>query len=162
TQSTCKTLKKYYREWYAPNKAVLVITGDVDPASTLAKIKQYYGPIPRRPVPSHPAINLQPVPANSFTLDSNLPYVLTFISFRFPGTDSPDYATAKVLSDVLSSQRGDLYALVADGKALGTDFSLLESYPKASVAFAAAAVPAGSDPAPITAEIKKILESYVA
>src|SRR5207248_5980361 len=155
TQSTCKTLKKYYREWYAPNKAVLVITGDVDPASTLAKIKQYYGPIPRRPVPSHPAINLQPVPANSFTLDSNLPYVLTFISFRFPGTDSPDYAAAKVLSDVLSSQRADLYGLVPAGKALGTEFALLETYPKASAVFAVAAIQNEAYAGALNSEMKK-------
>jgi zinc protease len=159
-QTTGEMLKKFYREWYAPNNAVLVITGDVDPTSTLAKIKQYYGPIPRRPVPSHPAINLKPVPADSFTLDSNLPYVLTFISFRFPGTDSPDYPAAKVLSDVLSSQRANLYALVPQGKALGTEFALLESYPKASAAFAVAAIPNEADAPALNAEMKKIVADY--
>jgi zinc protease len=159
-QTTGEMLKKFYRQWYAPNNAILVVTGDVDPASTLAKIKRYYGPIPRRPVPTHPAINLKPVPADSFTLDSNLPYVLTFVSFRFPGTDSPDYAAARVLSDVLSSQRANLYAFVPAGKALGTEFALLETYPKASAAFAVAAIPNEANAPALNAEMKKIVTDY--
>ncbi|MBV9302076.1 MAG: insulinase family protein [Acidobacteriaceae bacterium] len=159
-QTTGEMLKKFYRNWYAPNNAILVITGDIDPASTLAKIKQYYGSIPRRTVPARPAIDLQTVSADSFTLDSNLPYVLTFVSFRFPGTDTPDFAAARVLSDVLSSQRANLYALVPQGKALGTEFALLETYPKASAAFAVAAIPGEVNASALSAEVKKILSDY--
>ncbi len=155
-----RRLKDFYRKWYAPNNAILVITGNVDPADTLAKVKQYYGGVARREIPARPAINLKPVTADSFVLPSNLPYLLTLLSFRFPGTDSPDYAAARILSDVISSQRGDLFALVPQGKALGTDFSLLETYPKASAAFALAALPAGADPASIIAEMKKIVKNY--
>ena len=161
-KTTGDMLKKFYLQWYAPNNSILVITGDVDAAATLAKVKEYYGPIPRRALPPHPEIKLRPVTAESFTLDSNLPYLLSLISFRFPGTESPDYAAARVLGDVLSSQRGNLYALVAEGKALGVDFSLFETYPKASAAFALAAIPGGADPAPITAEVRKVLADYVA
>ena len=107
-QTTSEMLKKFYTQWYAPNNAILVITGDVDPVSTLARVKQYYGSIPRRTLPEHPPINLRPVAADSFVLDSNLPYLLTLLAFRFPGTDSPDFAAGRILSDVLSSQRGDL------------------------------------------------------
>lgn len=159
-KTTGDMLKKFYQQWYAPNNSILVITGDVDPTAVLAKVKEYYGPIPRRAVPPHPEIQLRPVKAESFTLDSNLPYLLSIVSFRFPGTGSPDYAAARILSDVLSNQRGKLYGLVAEGKALGTDFSLLETYPKASAAFALAAIPGGADPAAITAEVKKILADY--
>ena len=52
--TTGEMLKKFYKDWYAPNNAILVITGDVDPAATLAKVKQLYGPIKRRAVPAHP------------------------------------------------------------------------------------------------------------
>src|SRR3982751_3026568 len=141
--TTGAMLKKFYTDWYAPNNAILVVAGDVDPAATLAKIKTYYGSIPKRPLPERPEFKLAPVKAESFTLDSNLPYLLSIISFRFPGTDSPDYAAARILADVLSSQRGELYGLVVEGKALGTDFSLLETYRKASAAFALAFLPAG-------------------
>src|SRR5947209_5533814 len=160
-KTTGPMLKKFYQDWYAPNNAILVITGDLDPAATLAKVKGLYGPIPSRTLPSRPEIRLSPVKAESFTLDSNLPYLLSIISFRFPGTDSLDYAPARILSEVLSSQRAEFYSLVANGKALGTDFSMLETYRKASAAFALAAIPAGADPASITADLKRILTDYV-
>ena len=159
-KTTGAMLKKYYQDWYAPNNAILVIAGDVDPAATLATVKRLYGPIPRRAVPAHPEINLPPAKADSFTLDSNLPYELVFVAFRMPGTSSPDYAAARILGDVISSQRADLYGLVPAGKALGTDFGMAETYPKASVGFALAAVPSGADPAPITTEMKNILAGY--
>jgi zinc protease len=158
--TTGAMLKRFYRDWYAPNNAILVITGDLDPAATLAKIKQLYGSIQPKKLPAHPEIHLPPVKADSFTLESNLPYELVFVAFRMPGTSSPDYAATRILSDVVSSQRADLYGLVPQGKALGTDFGLAETYPLASVGFAVAAVPAGADPAPITAEMKKILAGY--
>lgn len=161
-QTTGAMLKAFYQKWYAPNNSILVITGDVDPTGTLAKVKQLYGPIPRKTLPPHPDVNLQPVKAESFTLDSNLGYLLAILSFRFPGTDSPDFAAARVLSDVLSSQRAKLYDLVPQGKALGTEFSLLETYPKASVAFALGAIPAGADPAGINADLKSIISDYAA
>ncbi|MGA2150094.1 MAG: pitrilysin family protein, partial [Bryobacteraceae bacterium] len=158
--TTGAMLKEFYSEWYAPNNAILVIAGDLDPAAALAKVKQLYGPIPRKQIPAHPEIQLQPVKAESFTLDSNLPYELVFVAFRVPGSSSPDFAATRILSDVIDSQRADLYGLVPLGKALGTDFGLTETYPRASVGYALAAVPAGADPAPITAEVKKILAGY--
>ncbi len=161
-KTTAEMLKKFHDTWYAPNNAILVVTGDVDAAATLAKIKQYYSAIPRKTLPERPEVNLSSVKTDSFVLDSNLPYLLTVLSFRFPGTDSPDFPAARILSDVLSSQRASLYQLVPDGKALGTDFSMLETYPKASAAFALAAIPSGADPAPISAELKKIMAGYVA
>jgi zinc protease len=158
--TTGAALKKFYQDWYAPNNAILVIAGDVDPAAALAKVKSLYGPIARKPIPAHPEVNLPPVKADSFTLDSNFPYQLVFVAFRMPGTSSPDFAAARILADVAASQRADLYGLVPQGKALGTDFGLDETYPKASVAFAVAAIPAGADPAPITAQVKTILAGY--
>ena len=46
------TEKRFYDTWYAPNNAVLIIAGDVtvDQVKTLAE--EYYGPIPRKPVPA--------------------------------------------------------------------------------------------------------------
>ena len=46
--TTGAMLKKFYKDWYAPNNAILVITGDVDPAAALEKVKRLYGLIPRR------------------------------------------------------------------------------------------------------------------
>jgi zinc protease len=155
--TTGDMLHQFYRTWYAPNNAVLVITGDVDPASVLAKVKSIYGGIPRHDVPTRPVVNLQPVEPETFTLPSDLPYQLVFVAFRMPGTDSRDFAATQILTDVLASHRAKLYDLVVQGKALAVDFSLGESYPKASVGFAIAALPAQADARPIVADIQSVL-----
>ena len=153
-------LGDFYKKWYTPSNSILVIVGDVDATKTLAKIKQLYGDLPSHELPPHPPVTLAPVKAESFTLDSNLPYVLGFVAYRLPGTDSPDNAATQILGDVLASQRGDLYGMVPAGKALAAQFSVSESYPKASVGFGVIAVPAGSDPQPAISEMKQILSSY--
>ncbi len=43
----------------------------------------------------------------------------SMLAMRMPGLDSPDFPALEVLSDVLNSERSDLYALVPQGKALG-------------------------------------------
>lgn len=45
------SLKQWYQKWYTPNNAVLIIVGDVDPASTLNEVRRYFGDIPRRTTP---------------------------------------------------------------------------------------------------------------
>lgn len=159
--TTGTMLADFYNHWYAPNNAILVVVGDVDPDATIASIRKIYGSISRRTVPSHPGVSLQPVKAETFTLDSNLPYTLAFLAYRFPGTDSPDYAAAQILADALASQRGDLYALVPAGKALAAQFGIAENYPKASVGYALGALPAGADSASILAQMKSIIADYV-
>jgi zinc protease len=160
--TTGEMLRDFYEQWYAPNNAILVIAGDVDPGATLAKVKEFYGDIPKKTLPPRPVINLQPVKPESFTLDSNLSYLLAFVAYRLPGTDSPDYAATQILSDVLSSQRGNLFALVPQGKALQTEFGIAEAYNKASVAYGAAVLPADGNAAPVIAEMRKILADYAA
>src|SRR3984885_7079027 len=153
-------LQDFHSKWYTPGNAILVIVGDVDPASTLAKIKQLFGEIPSHPLPEHPAVNLTPVKPETFTLDSNLPYVLGFIAYRMPGTDSPDYAASQVLADILASQRADVYGMVPAGKALYASFGIAESYPKASVGFGEIALPAGVDATGPINEMRQIVETY--
>jgi zinc protease len=160
--TTAAMLKKFYKDWYAPNNAILVISGDVDPAAVLAKVRELYGKIPRRDLPARPVVKLQAVKAESFTLDSNLPYALSFISYRMPGTKSADYAAVRILSDVLASQRGNLYALVPQGKALAAEFGIGETFPEASVGFGVLALPADADAATVTQEMRKILNEYAA
>src|SRR5215467_586333 len=48
---TWKDARAWYKSWYAPNNATLVIVGDVKPAEVVAWAKKYYGPVARRPLP---------------------------------------------------------------------------------------------------------------
>jgi zinc protease len=158
--TTAPMLKDFYSKWYAPSNMILVVVGDVDPAHILAEVKDMYGSIPDHPLPPRPEIELKPFDTDTFTIDSNLPYVLAFISYRLPGTDSPDYAAIQIMADVLASQRGDLYALVPQGKALGAAFGVAETYRQASVGFAELALPSGADPTAAIGEMRQIVANY--
>ena len=45
-------LRAWYRTWYAPNNATLVVVGDVQPEQVKALAERYFGSIPARPVPT--------------------------------------------------------------------------------------------------------------
>ena len=158
--TTGAMLKSFYRDWYAPNNAILVIAGDVDPQKALASVTSLYGSIPAHPVPARPQVQLQPVKSESFTLDSDLPYALTVTAYRTPGTDDPDYAATEVLFDVLGSQRGNIYALGPAGKALqaGAQFAL--AHPKAGLGFVYGALAPGSDPKVFDATVAGVVTDY--
>jgi zinc protease len=158
--TTGEMLKTFYDKWYSPSNMILIVVGNVDPAATLAKIKQLYESIPSHATPQPPAINLQPFQSQTFTIDSNFPYILGFIAYRVPGTDSPDYAAVQILADVLASQRADLYGMVPAGKALAAEFGLAETYRKASVGYGLVALPSGANADAAIAEMRQILTKY--
>jgi zinc protease len=49
---TWRDAQAWYRSWYAPNNATLVVVGDVDPEQVIAWAKRYYGPVARKAVPA--------------------------------------------------------------------------------------------------------------
>lgn len=159
-KTTGAMLKKFYDAWYAPNNAILVVVGDVQPQQVLAKVKELFGGIPTRKLPPQPDFRLQPMAPEIFGLQTDLPYGLAVMSFRMPGSDSPDYAAAQVLADVLSSQRSQLYSLVPAGKALSAGFSL-NSLPKAGLGYAMAAFPKGEEGTSLQQQVQAVLTAYL-
>jgi zinc protease len=155
-KTTGAMLKKFYDEWYAPNDAILVIVGDVEPQEALAEVKDLFGKIPAKTLPARPEINLQPVKPETLNIPSDFPFGVAAISFRLPGTDSPDYAATQVLGDVLNSERGTLYALVPEGKAIFAEFEG-QSLPQSGLAIALAGYPRGADSSALMSEIHNIL-----
>ena len=159
-KTTGTMLKKFYDDWYAPNNAILVIAGNVDPEPTMAMVRRLFESIPPRKLPERASINLSPLKPSAFDLDSNLSYGLAMVAYRLPGFKSSDYAAGQVLADVLASQSGDLYALVPEGKALFAGFDS-NALPEAGSGYAIAAFPQGEDGHPLAATIKKIIQEYV-
>ncbi|MDA8107897.1 MAG: pitrilysin family protein [Betaproteobacteria bacterium] len=160
-RTTGAMLERFHETWYAPNNAILVVVGDLDPAATLAKVRELFGAIPRRPLPERAAIRLQPVAAQTMRRATDLPYGLAVIAFRMPGYRSPDFAAAEVLADALASQRGALYGLVLEGKALAANFSL-SFLPEAGLGYATAAFPRGADGDAMLAQLREILARITA
>ena len=53
-------LQAWYQRWYAPNNAIVVVVGDVEPEAVLALAKKYFGPLqPEEIIPPKPRLEPQ-------------------------------------------------------------------------------------------------------
>lgn len=159
-KTTGEMLSKFHDAWYAPNNAILIVVGNVNPHKTLKEITSLFGTIPARKIPKRPAVKLQPVKAESLNLKTDQPYGISVVSFRMPGYRSPDFAAAQILSDVLASKRGNIYSLAAQGKALYATFQLAP-LPQSGLGFAFAVFPKGGNGAGLVGLVKQQLEAVV-
>ena len=51
---TQEDLTAFYKDWYTPNNAVIVISGDVTAAEVKPLVEKHFGPIPKRDLPERP------------------------------------------------------------------------------------------------------------
>ena len=49
--ASVEDVQQFFKTYYAPNNAVLALVGDLDTKETLAKVKKYFGAIPRQTAP---------------------------------------------------------------------------------------------------------------
>ena len=155
-RTTGAMLRAFHRRWYAPNNALLVIAGDVDPSAALAEVKAEFGGIARRALPARPRFDFGPVAARTVSLATDSPYGSVRIAYRMPGLRSGDYATALVLGAALGSQRAALFGLGMDGSALYGGFSF-DAMPQAGIGSAVGIFARGSDPQPLLTKMRAIL-----
>ena len=156
-------LRQFYDSWYAPNNAILVIAGDVDPPAVLDMVRQAFEAIPARKLPEHAAIPaLSPVGSIApLDIPTNLPFVAAGVAFRMPGLRASDFATADILSDVLGSRRFALYDLVPTGRALAAQFQF-QAKADVGLGMAFVAVPSGTDPGPALEDLRHVLADAAA
>ncbi|MBC5804888.1 MAG: peptidase M16 [Candidatus Eremiobacter antarcticus] len=160
-KTTGAALKSFYDKWYHPNNALLVIAGDVDPASALDRVKRLFSGIPKAPLPARMPVRLRPLAPARIALDTDFPFSLSLVAYRMPGYENADWAAGQVLQDVLASRRGELYALGASGKALAGGFFPGSGLPKSAAGFAYAAVAPGSDASAAVKTVKDVVAGYV-
>ncbi len=111
--------RAFYRAWYSPSNAALVVTGDVDPQAVLALAQQHYGALPSRATPQRKP---RPEPAQQgvrrVALQARAEQALVHLGWVVPGLsaeglraatpDAPstDALALMVLSAVLSGYNG--------------------------------------------------------
>src|SRR3954451_18572859 len=55
--ATLEDVQKFFKTYYTPSNAVIVVSGDIDPAKTLEWVRQYFGSIPSTPRQPQPNIS---------------------------------------------------------------------------------------------------------
>jgi zinc protease len=56
-------VKKYYDRWYAPNNAILVVSGDITAEKLKPLAEKYYGSLPKKDLPPRLRSTVPPAPA---------------------------------------------------------------------------------------------------
>jgi zinc protease len=113
----------FYRTYYAPNNATVVVAGDVRERDLLLAIRDAYASIPAQPIPAEDIVP-EPPQREARELEVSKPTATQklLLAFKGPALGDADHATMTVLAEVLFGGRGSrLYRnLVVDGE-LATD-----------------------------------------
>ncbi len=108
--STVEDVKEFFRVYYAPNNAVMVISGAFEPEEAKELVEKYFASIPTQPKP--PAINIEEPKeiANTYQNyeDKLAPFPAFLIGWKIPPRRTPEYnalyLAGKLLYDGESSR----------------------------------------------------------
>ena len=105
--ATLEDVRDFFRTYYAPNNAVIAISGDIDVARTRALIERYFGPIPRGPAIQRPTVAATTLPAEKRLVleDSRARLPQLQISWPSVGMKSADRWALGALGSVLTLDR---------------------------------------------------------
>jgi len=101
-------VKAFFKTYYAPNNAVLALVGDLDTKETLAKVKKYFGAIPRQEAPKPADLTETPKTAERRTaLEDPLARLTRIdIAYRIPASGDPDARALGVAATILGGGGG--------------------------------------------------------
>ena len=113
----------FYRTWYAPNNAILLVAGDIDAAELKPLAERYYGVIPAREVPDRARVKEPPqLAAREIVMSdprvSQPSLVRSYLAPSFNAGDTDHAYPLDVLADILGgTSTSRLYrALVVEKK----------------------------------------------
>ena len=107
---TPEDCRAFYRTWYAPNNATLVLAGDLDVAHTLSLLRKHYGALKPARLPKE---ELPPEPAQTEERIVNLsratPTDKVAVGYKCPGMAHADHPALTVLTEVLTGGRSSRF-----------------------------------------------------
>jgi zinc protease len=102
--TTPADLEAFYRTYYQPNNAYLIVVGDVEEAEVRASAERWFGAIPRAAEPPRPAREAEEPPQTELRRARSDPGQVGVIigGFKIPAARSEDMIPLKVLASILS------------------------------------------------------------
>ena len=103
-QATLEEFMNFYKTFYVPNNAVLVIGGDIDIAKTKEYINKYYGDIPKgtKPIPRPTEVEPKQTAERRVTFYDNVQLPAVVFAYHIPKIGTKDYYAVKLLARLLS------------------------------------------------------------
>lgn len=110
-QATMKEVKDFFFRFYAPNNAILVVTGNISFDETISLTEKWFGPIERRDVPQR-QIPQEPQQTEERrqTVERDVPSDVLYMAFHKCDRQHPDFYAYDALSDILSNGKSSRLA----------------------------------------------------
>ena len=101
--ATLKDVEAFFKTYYAPNNAVVVVTGDIDTAQTFGWVRKYFGGIPAATLPPQPDIS-EPRQQKEKRINkddalANRPALA--LAYHHPNRDTPEYYAMALIDQLL-------------------------------------------------------------
>jgi predicted Zn-dependent peptidase len=103
-QATMKQVKDFFYAHYAPDNAVLVVTGDVEFDQVLKLAERWFGPVPNRNVnPRNLPKEPEQTEMREQTVSRDVPNDMIYMAYHMADRLDPMYYATDLISDVLSN-----------------------------------------------------------
>lgn len=104
--ATLDQVKDFFFRFYAPNNAVLAVTGNITFEEAVRLTGKWFCPIPRREVPvRNLPQEFRQTEERRLTVERNVPLDSLFMAYHMCERNHPDYYAFDILSDILSNGR---------------------------------------------------------
>ncbi len=125
-----KDVKKFYDAWYAPNNAVLIVSGDITAEQLKPLAEKYYGAIPKKELPPRARPLVPPAPAQSvLSLQSDTIHQSIYQKIYIAPSErmsKKDSLALQVLAEIMDGNATTRFyknVVIAQKKATSVDFS---------------------------------------
>ncbi len=99
-------VKRFFKTWYGPNNAVLVLAGDIDLATAKEKAARFFGDIPAGPTMQQPKVDPAPRTASTReTMTDKVPQARVYRAWNTAEYGQADVERLQLLSQVLGGSR---------------------------------------------------------
>lgn len=132
TNATLDEVKEFFYSFYAPNNAILAVSGNISFEETKRLAEKWFGSIPSRKVKTRnlPKEELQ-TEERRMTVYRDVPVDTLYMAFHICGRKEKDYHTFDIISDILCNGRSSRFIqrLVLEKKI----FSSIDAYISGSI-----------------------------
>ncbi len=155
-------LQRFYRTWYQPDNAVLVVAGRIDADQVLARVAAHFGPLqkPARALPVFHTIEPAQDGEREVTVRRSSDLALVAASYHVPALAHADSAPLAVLANILGDDpNGRLYKALMETKLAAYAGTSAESLRDPGLFTLVSALPRDGDAGKAEAELLRQAEA---
>ena len=100
-------LEQFFRSWYGPDNAILVVVGDIDAETVVERAEHWFGEVPTGPSPARTeGIPHELMGSERWVMVDDRAHPAMYVAWPTVPHGHPDEAALDVLSLILSGERG--------------------------------------------------------